>query len=134
MGVSSEIANNMFWPPEGGLCKNDPLEVIELVDESLPDLRFLVSFGALSEGELSAGVRRLERREEFAAEEFSEDFHREEEFGSGADPASAIGRESASCDDAMKVRVKLKVLSPRMENGGETHLGSEVLFISGDGL
>ncbi len=51
-----------------------------------------------------------------------------------AHPASAIFGESASCDDAVKVWVKLEVLSPRMEDRSETDLGSEVLLVAGDAL
>lgn len=134
VGVSSEIAKYVLWTAKGPLRINDPLEAVEFVEESLPDLRVLVSFGAFSEAELSFGVRRLQRSEELTAEEFSEDLHREEEVRSGTHPASAIFGESASCDDAMEVRVEPEVLSPRMEDGGETDLGSEVLLVAGDGL
>ena len=120
VGVSSEIAKYVLWTAKGPLRINDPVEAVEFAQESLPELRVLVSFGAFSEAELSIGIRVLERSEELTAEEFSEDLHREEEVRSGTHPASAIFGESASRDDAMKVRVEPEVLAPRMEDRGKT--------------
>jgi integrase len=61
-----------------------------------------------------------------------EHFDWQEEVGSGANPAGVIPRWSASGHHAMKVRMWLQRLPPRMQNAEEPNFHSEALWIGAD--
>ncbi len=48
------------------------------------------------------------------------------------DPGSAVRREPTSGNHAMQVRVEGKILRPGVQDAGESDLGAEMFWISGD--
>src|SRR5215471_13402096 len=57
---------------------------------------------------------------------------RQEEIAPAGDPPGAVGREPATSDDAMQMRMMEERLPPSVEHGQEAELGAEMLGIGGD--
>ena len=70
--------------------------------------------------------------QEQPTEETRQHADRQKEVGPAGDPTGAIGRETATGDDAVQVRMMEQRLAPRVEDGEEADLGAEVLGIGGD--
>src|SRR5215472_14556990 len=79
---------------------------------------------------LVGGVQPIEEQ---ATEEPGEDRNGEEEAGPAGDPVLAIGRDAASRDDDVDMRMVGECRSPGVEHGGESDAGAEVLGVGGDG-
>ena len=58
---------------------------------------------------------------------------RQEKSRPAGNPSIAAGRQPAAGDDAMQVRMKLKVLSPGVQDGEEADLRTQVFGIGRDG-
>jgi hypothetical protein len=69
---------------------------------------------------------------EETSEAFGESFDREKEGRLGVDPVGGVGREPASGDDAVKVRMMGKVLSPGVKDGNKARGGAEMRGILGE--
>jgi hypothetical protein len=74
----------------------------------------------------------LQKGKEQPTEETSEHADGQKESGPTGDPMAAIGRETATGDDAMQVRVMEQRLAPSVEDGEEAELSAEMLGIGGD--
>lgn len=68
--------------------------------------------------DLAVGKQASETIEEFPAKQHAEHLDREQEFLAGIDPRT-VGAEAATGDDAMKVRVKDEIASPRVHDAGD---------------
>ena len=64
--------------------------------------------------------------EEFAAEQSAEGTHRKEELALlGRTPVLAIRTERAAADDAVKVGMKVELLTPGMEDCGDANIATQ---------
>src|ERR1700691_3897393 len=130
MGVSSQVAENVFRAAEGWLAIDNPV-----VDEQPPQeaAKMLGSSDLLKgavELKLVAPEELSESSRELAAEYAAERDDRQEEAGRGIDPSGTVGSQAAGGNDVMHVRVMLKVLAPGVQYSEEADLGSEVLRIA----
>ena len=84
----------------------------------------------LQSPDLVGGVQPLEEQ---ATEEPGEDRNGEEKAEPAGDPTLAIGRDAASRDDDVGMRMMGECRPPGVEHGGEPDAGAEVLGVGGDG-
>lgn len=70
--------------------------------------------------------------EEAAPEQAREHAHRQEEAGAARNPSLAIGRQPATRDDAVHVRVMCERRAPGVQYERGTDLGAKVFAICGD--
>jgi len=74
----------------------------------------------------------FESVDEFAAEDFAQNFFRKKVVFLRIDPTGVIGREAAGGHDTMNVRVKIELLAPTMQDTEKTDLRTEVLWVAND--
>jgi hypothetical protein len=67
--------------------------------------------------------------DELAAEDTAEHTDGQEERAPGRDPVRAVWSETAGCNDAVDVRMKLQSLIPAVKHAEEADLGTEVPWI-----
>ena len=84
------------------------------------------------EGQLFGGKGLLKRGQEQSAEETCEHAHRQKEVRPAGGPAAAVPRKTAAGNDAVQVWMMEQGLAPRMKNGEEAKLRTEVFGIGGD--
>jgi len=70
--------------------------------------------------------------DELAAEDTAEHTDGQEEGAPGRDPVRAVWSETAGCNDAVDVRMKLQSLIPAVKHAEEADLGTEVPWITSD--
>jgi hypothetical protein len=68
--------------------------------------------------------------DKLSAEDFAEDFDREEERVLRMNPPRFVRRDAAAWNDAMDMGMKHQILSPRVKDGKEADLGSQMLGIT----
>jgi len=118
VGVSAEIAQDLFGPGHGGLgVDNEFLNGSATQQEAARGLRHAQT--ALDE----SGFKRLEK---FPSKDDGEFSDRQKESRSGGDPSSAIEAQSSTGRDAVDVWKMPELLIPCVENGDEARCGSEV--------
>src|ERR1700674_4183013 len=61
-----------------------------------------------------------------------EQANRTKESGLAGNPTLAVRRDAATLHDAVRVRVMLEVLPPRVQDGGDADVGTELLAIGGN--
>jgi len=75
----------------------------------------------------------LEVVEEFLAKQSGKDSDGKKESLTAGYPLAAVFGQSASGNDTVQVRVKQQGLSPAMQHGKETDVGSEMFRVGSDG-
>ena len=70
--------------------------------------------------------------DELAAEDATEHLDRQQEAGTGSDPARVVRREAATGYYAVDMRMWSEGLSPGVQDGEEAQLGAEMLRIGGN--
>lgn len=129
VGISSEVAIDVFRPSEGGLGVDDPLKAIQIVQETLPASELSLH---RVHRELASSPRHAKLVEKLSSKELPEDLDGQEERFSSVDPAESIEGKASTSDDAVQVGMKAKLLAPGVENGRESHLSSQVLLVPGN--
>src|SRR5215469_9725718 len=81
------------------------------------------------EAELGLVKSLLEQADELSPKQPAQHFHRKEKVAAATNPARLVGRDSAPGDNAMKMRMMVKVLSPGVEHGQKTNAGAEVFWV-----
>src|ERR1700730_3284514 len=72
--------------------------------------------------------------EEQASEQAREHPNRQEEaWSTTGDPSAAVRGQPAAWDDAMQMRMIKQLLPPGVQHGEEANLGTQVLWIGGQG-
>jgi hypothetical protein len=74
----------------------------------------------------------LQQAGELGAEEPTQHFHREKELPAAPNPTRIVVRDSAPRDNAMEVRMMVKVLSPGMQHGQKADAGAQMFWIGGN--
>jgi hypothetical protein len=74
----------------------------------------------------------LQQAGELGAEEPTQHFHREKELPATTNPARIVGGDPTARNDAMKMRMEVKVLSPGMKHRQKTDAGAEVFRVGAD--
>ncbi len=105
MGVGAEIVKDILGATEGPFGVDHPVGSIQGTKPRGERLRRLQVRQLSGEGQLAVAMKLAESRYKFAAEDPTEDLYREEETGRRMNPAVMVGRQSASRNDAMQVRM-----------------------------
>ena len=101
MSIAAQITEDRFGGGEGRFGVDDPVLLIEWVEELAPNTE-LTQFGsAACQLELAGIVSLAEGGQELAAKQTTKDFGRQQESLSGCDPGLAIWGESATGDYAV---------------------------------
>jgi hypothetical protein len=87
---------------------------------------------AAEEDEPASIVQGQQPAQEHAPEQLAKHAHRQQERGSRGDPALAIERDAAARDDHVHMRVMGQRRSPRVQHGGDSDPGAEMLRIRRD--
>jgi hypothetical protein len=85
------------------------------------------------EPELLLLVGKYQHREKLSTEQSAQEAYGEEESVATTHPSFTIGTDSATWNDAVKVGMREKVLSPGVQDGKAADPGSEMLWVSGEG-
>ena len=70
--------------------------------------------------------------DEFGAEQTAEHLDRKEKLPAARNPVALVGRDPAARNDAVEMRMMMKVLSPGMQHRQKAYPGAEVLGVGGD--
>ena len=100
---------------------------MEPVAQVLPG--FGIRANAARHRDLAARDGGVEKVEELATKERSEDVDGEEIAAARGDPALAVRRQATPCDDRVQVRVEGEVPRPGVEHQGNAELGAESLRV-----
>ena len=84
------------------------------------------------EGQLLGVEGLFQRGKEQPTEQTSEHADGQKELGPAGDPTAAVGRKTATGDDAMQVWMVQQGLAPSVKDGEEAELGAKMFGISGD--
>src|SRR5437867_191804 len=129
MRITSEIAQDLLGPAEGGLCINNPVLTEQRSQKCREALSFGQGFDGPGEDQTALPVRALQSGHELSPEYFAENFYGQEERILRVNPMGAIPCESSARNDTVNVRMEQQVLSPCMENAEKTDLRSKVFRI-----
>src|SRR5271170_3043198 len=132
MGIAGQVMQHMLWTAEGWLGINDPVLVIKCAQEDGEALLFLERPALAEEAQLMAGKEAPQSGDELAAEDAAEHLDRQQEAGTGSDPARVVGGEPATRHHTVDMRMRSKGLSPGMQDGQKPQLGAEMLRIGGN--
>ena len=125
MGVAAEVAKDMLRAAEGALGVDDPLDAVELVDESLERDRVTELLGPTPEVQFVVAMRFGECRQKPSAKEPREHRYREEVAATRRLPMRAVEGESPAGDDTVHVGVKLQLPRPGVQNGSDAEVRSQ---------
>jgi hypothetical protein len=129
VSVSCEVFKDSVSTAKRGFCVNNPFALLELSDELFPVKCIRKMLHTATEGELSFAEGLCEIIQELLLEEGTEHPHRKEEVLAAGDPLFAIRGDASTRHHAVNMRVKLKTLTPRMQDGEKTDLSAEVFWI-----
>jgi len=132
MGVTAEILQHIFRAAEGRLQLHHPLFSKQCSSPSGEGLGICQQLQIGMEVELTILKSLFESVDEFAAEDFAQNFFRKKVVFLRIDPTGVIGREAAGGHDTMNVRVKIELLAPTMQDTEKTDLRTEVLWVAND--
>ncbi len=122
MRVLAEVRDDLLGSAEGTLAVDPPVFAVQTGDER-------GKTGPVSNPQDAGSLGSPQSIEHLAPEQPAHDVHREQVIGLGSDPSIAIVVERAACHDAVRVRVKLEFLGPRVQHRGNTQLTTEAFRI-----
>jgi len=132
MGIASQVLQDMVWPAKGWFRIHDPILPKQGAQESAEVGLVRQRYTLSEESELLGVESAPQASAELAAEDAAEHLHRQEEIGSRRDPARVVWRKATTRHDTMDVRVLLESLSPSVQDGEESNLGTQMLRIGRD--
>jgi len=118
VGVARQIGEHLLRAAKRRLAVDHPSFTVQHVEGR-----------QVGGGQLSALGRRLDRREDFASKELSQDSYRKKEIRSAPDPPVTVDRESAARHDAVQVGMQGQLLAPGMEDGQDADASAQVLGV-----
>src|SRR5207245_91278 len=141
MGVSRDVGQDLFAAGEGRFGVDPPFCLSSGSEVAQEDAAVAERLQAPAEGQLVGVEGLLQSGKEQSTEKTSEHADGQEEVGPAGDPTAApglrrgrLGRETATGNDAMQVRMMEQPLAPSVEDGEEAELCAEMLGIGGDRL
>ena len=132
MGVSRDISQNLFGAGEGGLGIDAPLCLAGGREVAPEGTAVAKPLKTAVEGQLLGVEGLFQRGKEQPTEQTSEHADGQKELGPAGDPTAAVGRKTATGDDAMQVWMVQQGLAPSVKDGEEAELGAKMFGISGD--
>src|SRR5437773_12467365 len=112
VGVAAEVVEDLGGAAEGPLGMDDPLLVVELIEERAEGPRVGQVGDGPGELEFTALPGPRERGQELPAEEPGEHRDREEMAGARRDPPRPIDGQTPAGEETMDVGMELKVAGP----------------------
>jgi hypothetical protein len=103
MGISRDVGQDLFGAGEGRFGVDPPFCLSGGSDVALEGAAVTERLQAPVEGQLLGVEGFLQRGKEQPTEKTSEHADGEKEVGPAGDPTAAVGRETATGDDAMQV-------------------------------
>ena len=128
MRVAGQIMENMFGSSEWPFGVDDPV-IAQRPEKGMESFLFCQRFQIAREMKLSEAERAFETGDELAPKDTAQHFHRQKEWVTGVNPALMVERETTGWDDAVYMRMRLKILPPGVEHAEETDLRPEVFRI-----
>src|SRR5271169_1393411 len=119
MSVSRDVGQDLFGAGEGWFGVDPPFRLSRGSEVALKGAAVAERLQASAEGQFIGIEGLLQSGQEQPAEEASEHAHGQEEGRPAGDPTAAVGRETATGDDAMQVRMMEQPLPPSVEDGEE---------------
>lgn len=132
VGVSREVAENLFGAAEGRLGVNHPLFATHLGQQTPESPRITQRLQRSVEGQRSGLERGLEEGQELTTEQAAQDPHRQEEPVAAGDPSGPVRGEAAPRNDAVHVGMMQQILAPGVQDGEDADLCAEMLRVGGN--
>ena len=117
MRIAGQVMQHVLGAAEGRFGIDHPVLPIKRAQEEGEVLLLMKRHALAEEAQLMAGKEAPQSGEELAAEDAAEHLDRQQEAGTGSDPACMIRRQSATGNDAVDVRMWNKCLSPGVQDG-----------------
>ena len=127
--VSGQILEDVLRPSEWSFGVNDPVIAIQRPKESVERSLFSQWFQHAREAKVPEAERPFQTGDKLAPKNTAQHFHRQEEGVPGVNPALMVRGEATGWDDAVYMRMRLKILPPRVEHAEEADLRTEVFRI-----
>src|SRR5665811_1813311 len=119
VGVASQILEHVLRSAKGGLGINHPFAFAEWSQVTGEGWRVAERFEVAEELELTSGIGFVQSLQHEPPESTAEDLDRQQKSRAAVNPPVMVGRQTAAGNDAMQVRMKVKVLAPAMEQSEE---------------
>jgi hypothetical protein len=133
MGVAREIRQDLLGTGEGLFRIDDPFGCTQGRESGGKCLR-LVETDEIGKELQFTGVECCRQTfEEQLPEQAREHVIRKKEPGLAGDPTLAIRRDAATRNDTVNMRMVIEVLTPCVQDGRHSDVGTEVLAIGGNG-
>jgi hypothetical protein len=132
MGVASEITEHLFRPGKWRFGEDHPVDAGQFIEPS--GERGVISqvCECAGQAKLTRGDGGAQLADERVAEATGEHAHRQEEAGAASDPACLVGRDAATRDDAVQVRMMVQRLAPGVQDRDGADLGAKVVRVGAD--
>ena len=130
--VAAEVAEHLLGPGERRLGEDDPVDPGGRVEPGSEGGGVGQACERTATAEFTVGESGAQLTQEQVAEAAGQHAHRQEEARFAGDPARVVGRDPATGDDAVKMRVMVQRLSPGMQHRDRADLGAEVARVGGD--
>lgn len=127
MGISAEVVEDFIGSTERRLGVDDPWLFIKLRDQAVESGLRLERSGLTRENELAADKDLSEEVDILAAENGGESFDGKEEIFGGRNPTVASVGQDAGGDEAVEMKMGLKLLVPGVEQGDKSGFAAEVV-------
>ena len=132
--VAAKIFENLLRTAEWRLGVDHPFHAAERCEQRPEPGRVPEPFDGTGKLEQIVLKGRLKRFQKKPPEKPGQNADTEEEPRPAGDPLGAIRTQSAAGNNAMDVRVKQKILAPRVKDGEEANARAEMFGIGGDCL
>ena len=123
--VSPEIINGITKPVEGLLYIRTPVFTIQGIPETIPCIRGRKILTGDGQDNSPGTIQGLQCMKELAAEQLSQNFHRDKETGRTAFQLQGICQARAGYD-AVDMRMIIQLLSPGMKNLDDSRHSPEI--------
>ena len=128
--IPTQVANDLVRSAKGGFGVNDPILPKQRSQKGGEVVQFRQMFNRTRTGETFLQMQTPQCSNKLSAEDFAECFDWEEERVVRMNPPRFVRRDAAAWNDAMDMGMKHQILSPRVKDGKEADLGSQMLSIT----
>src|ERR1039457_767055 len=128
--ISAEILQNPLGSIEGRLAVDNPFLMIELLSETLEDMRFFQMTDTAWEDEIPRIEGFFEIGKELSPKQFGHNPDRDEEPFTARHPTISLQRQPSTGNNTVDMGMVHKVLSPGMQHTQETDPCAEMFRIA----
>ena len=131
VGVSPQIAKNMFRATEGALRIHHPVVAEKLPEPGREDLGLSQQLQGSMKTELAFAEGALQSLDELAPKDPAQYLDGKKKGTAGLDPAAVIRGQTSRGQHAMDMGMMLEFLVPGVQDAEETDLGAEMPGVTG---